>query len=95
MKVLEVNEGKSSFLIDEKHIAPEALSREDLLYILNKIYEDETDGIEIPQLEELEEIKNPIEKEIVQQIIQKMVEFKNNVENIRQEVQSQFPPIKN
>lgn len=94
MKVLELNNGKSSFLIDEKRIAPEALSREDLLYILNKIYEDETDSIEIPQLEELEEIKNPIEKEIVQQIIQKMVEFKNNVENIRQEVQSQFPPIK-
>ncbi|EGO7681660.1 hypothetical protein [Enterococcus faecalis] len=95
MKVLELNNGKSSFLIEEKHIAPEALSRKDLLYILNKIYEDETDSIEIPQLEELEGIKNPIEKEIVQQIIQKMAEFKNNVENIRQEVQSQFPPIKN
>lgn len=95
MKVLELNNGKSNFVIEEKHITPEKLTRENLLYILNRIYEDETDSVEIPQLEIIEEIKNPIEKEIVQQIIQKIIEFKNNIENIRQDVQSQFPPIEN
>lgn len=95
MIILELNEGKSNFLIEDKYIAPEELSRDDLLKILNKIYEDKDDSIEIPQKEAIEEIKNPIEKEIVQQIIQKIFEFKENVENIRQEVQSQFPPIEN
>lgn len=47
----------------------------------------------IPSIEELDEIRNPIEKEIVQQIIQKISDFSNNVENIRQEVQAQFPVI--
>ncbi|MGO2617143.1 MAG: hypothetical protein ACTH83_02075 [Lactococcus cremoris] len=95
MKVLEINNGKANFLIEERHVAPEELSRDDLLYVLNKIYENETECIEIPQPEVIEEIKNPIEKEIILQIIQKISEFNINVKNIRQEVQSQFPPLKN
>lgn len=95
MKVLEINNGKSVFLIEQGHVVPQELSRDDLLYILNKIYENETECIEIPKTEIIEEIKNPIEKEIVQQIMQKISEFNINVKNIRQEVQSQFPPIEN
>lgn len=60
--------------------------------ILNNIYESE-ENVVIPSIEELDEIRNPIEKEIVQQIIQKISDFSNNVENIRQEVQAQFPVI--
>ena len=71
---------------------PENLSRADLLMILNNIYESE-ENVVIPSIEELDEIRNPIEKEIVQQIIQKISDFSNNVENIRQEVQAQFPVI--
>lgn len=93
MKILEIRQGKSSFLIRGEHVEPESLSRDDLMYLLNKIYEDETESIEIPHQKLLQDIKNPIEKEIVQQIIQKISEFKSNVNNIRQEVQSQFPPI--
>lgn len=93
MKILEIYQGKSSFLIRGEHVEPENLSRDNLMYLLNKIYEDEADSIEIPHQKLLQDIKNPIEKEIVQQIIQKISEFKSNVNNIRQEVQSQFPPI--
>ncbi|BDW39654.1 TPA: hypothetical protein ACF3XF_001254 [Enterococcus faecium] len=92
MKVLIVNSGKSKFVIGENNVEPENLSRDDLLMILNNIYESE-ENVVIPSIEELDEIRNPIEKEIVQQIIQKISDFSNNVENIRQEVQAQFPVI--
>ncbi|MGG5329745.1 hypothetical protein [Enterococcus sp. AZ163] len=92
MQVLIVNSGKANFVVGEKNVEPENLSRDDLLMILNTIYESEED-VTIPSIEELEEIRNPIEKEIVQQIIQKISDFSNNVENIRQEVQAQFPVI--
>lgn len=92
MKVLEVNSEKSYFVVGQKKVEPENLSRDDLLMILNNIYESEEDVV-IPSSEELDKIRNPIEKEIVQQIIQKIYDFSNNVENIRQEVQAQFPVI--
>ena len=92
MKVLIVNSGKSKFVIGGNNVEPENLSRADLLMILNNIYESE-ENVVIPSIEELDEIRNPIEKEIVQQIIQKISDFSNNVENIRQEVQAQFPVI--
>ena len=92
MKVLIVNSGKSKFVIGENNVEPENLSRADLLMILNNIYESE-ENVVIPSIEELDEIRNPIEKEIVQQIIQKISDFSNNVENIRQEVQAQFTVI--
>lgn len=92
MKVLIVNSGKSKFVIGENNVEPKNLSRADLLMILNNIYESE-ENVVIPSIEELDEIRNPIEKEIVQQIIQKISDFSNNVENIRQEVQAQFPVI--
>lgn len=92
MKVLEINAGKSSFCIEENLVSPEELSRENLLKILNDIYEKGSDEIvEIPDDSQLSEIKNPVEQEIVRQIIQKIDEFKENVENIRQSVEAQFP----
>lgn len=92
MKVLMINSGKSNFVIGENNVDPENLSRGDLLMMLNNIYESE-EVVVFPSIEELDEIRNPIEKEIVQQIIQKISDFSNNVENIRQEVQAQFPII--
>ena len=92
MKVLEINAGKSSFCIKENLVSPEELSRENLLKILNDIYEKDSDEIvEIPDDSQLSEIKNPVEQEIVRQIIQKIDEFKENVENIRQSVEAHFP----
>jgi len=93
MQVLEINHGKSSFVVGENHVAPEDLSRDDLLTMLNNIYESMEENIVIPNSEELDEIRSPNEKEIVQQILQKISDFSNNIENIRQEIQAQFPII--
>lgn len=96
MKVLVINSGKSMFIVDDnQYVSPEDISREDLLKILNDIYEKSNkEEVEIPNKIEIEMIKNPVEKEIVQQIIKKISDFKDNVENIRQELQISFPDIK-
>lgn len=91
MRILKISLGKAYFIVDDNEVIPEEISREDLLRILNNIYETEEEII-IPN-KEMDEIKNPVEKEIVQQIIQKISDFKDNVENIRHEVRTQFPDI--
>lgn len=93
MQVLTIDNGKSSFVVKENNVVPENLSRNDLLTILNDIYEATEETVLIPTSEELDRIRNPIEKEIVEQILQKISDFLSNVENIRQEVQAQFPTI--
>lgn len=93
MQVLTIDHGKSSFVVRENNVVPENLSRNDLLTILNDIYKATEETVLIPTSEELDRIRNPIEKEIVEQILQKISDFLSNVENIRQEVQAQFPTI--
>ncbi|ELB10019.1 TPA: hypothetical protein QFD45_000770 [Enterococcus faecium] len=92
MKVLKIDSGKSYFIVRENEIIPEDVSREDLLNILNDIYETK-EKIIIPNDTDLEKIKNPVEKEIVQQIIQKISDFVGNIDNLREEIQAQFPEI--
>ncbi|AAN59220.1 TPA: hypothetical protein ACPQXA_001333 [Streptococcus mutans] len=92
MEVLKIEGNNCFFIVDAENIKPEDLSKEHLVSILNLIYETD-DEIEIPSLEIIEKIKNPVEKEIVHQIIQKIEEFKENVENLRKEINSQFPKI--
>lgn len=94
MKILKIEAGKSKFLINSKEVSPEELNRDDLLKLLNDIYEmtDQT-ILKIPTSEEMEEIKNPVEKEIVNQIIKKISDFSSNVINIKDEVNMGFPEI--
>lgn len=94
MEVLKINSGQSYFIIGGKSIEPEELSRDNLIELLNDIYEnDESDNIIIPNRNEINQINNPVEKEIILQIIQKITDFKNNVVNIKSEINAQFPHI--
>ena len=92
MEIL-TNNGKSCFfMIGEQMISPQDLSKDDLVEIFNSIYESEEE-IEFPDEQMIADIKNPVEQEIVDQIIRKIKEFSENIENIRQEINSQFPKI--
>ena len=93
MNLLEINNGKATFVKGNAHIKPEELSRDDILFILNSIYENESENVIFPEDEQITSISNPVEREIVKQIIEKIKEFNENVEIIRLEVQSQFPLI--
>ena len=79
-------------MIGEQMISPQDLSKDDLVEIFNSIYESEEE-VEFPDEQMIADIKNPIEQEIVDQIIRKIKEFSENIENIRQEINSQFPKI--
>ncbi|TCD45743.1 hypothetical protein D3X11_05855 [Streptococcus sp. X16XC17] len=79
-------------MIDNDRIKPEALSKSNLLKLFNEIYQlEDIDAIQIPKEDEIDNIKNPVEKEIISQIIQKVIEFVNNLEQIKQDIESSFP----
>ena len=95
MQVLTVN-GGCYFLIDDNQVKPENLTKDDLLKLFNEIYEiEDIKSVELPTEGELNNIKNPVEKEIVNQIIQKIEEFINNLESIKRDIESSFPSIEN
>ena len=92
MEILTID-GKSCFFhIGEQMIRPQDLSKDNLVEIFNSIYESESE-IDFPDEDMIANIKNPIEQEIVDQIVRKIKEFSENIENIRQEINSQFPKI--
>ena len=93
MKILTINQ-ECNFLINEREVKPEDLSKEDLLALFNTIYElDNINSLKIPKDTEINNIKNPVEKEIVYQIIQKIQEFKDTLEQIKQDIESSFPNL--
>lgn len=94
MKILEINNGKSKFIVEQNQIYPVDLSRDNLLTIMNEMYTT-SENIEIPTDEELNALHNPVEREIVEQIIRKIVDFKDNISNIKHEVEVSFPDINN
>lgn len=93
MQILTINQ-ECNFLINGREIKPENLSKKDLLDLFNDIYKLENiDSLKIPEDAEIDKIKNPVEKEIVSQIIQKIQEFKDNLERIKQDIESSFPSL--
>ncbi|MCD0672163.1 hypothetical protein I5B96_13440, partial [Staphylococcus aureus] len=71
---------------------PFNLSKDNLLDIMTEMYNTSED-ILIPSNEIINNIKNPIEKDIVEQIVNKISDFKDNINNIKHEVETQFPKI--
>lgn len=95
MQILTVDEKGSYFLIDGNSIKPENLSKDNLLKLFNEIYQlEEINALQIPDEVAINKIKNPVEKEIVNQIIQKVEEFVNNLEQTKQDIESSFPNLK-
>ncbi|EGQ0541960.1 hypothetical protein [Staphylococcus aureus] len=54
-----------------------------------------SEDILIPSNEIIDNIKNPVKKDIVEQIVSKISDFKDNINNIKHEVETQFPKINN
>lgn len=92
MIFLKIEDKKAYFILEEKKIEPEEISRDDLLNILNLVYEEHRNII-FPEDEEFSSIVNPIEKEIVEQITAKIKEFHSNVPSIKEQINNQFPEI--
>lgn len=88
------NDSGCYFIINERKVRPEALSKNDLLDLFNAIYQiEDITTLQIPEDTEIENIKNPVEKEIVIQIIQKVKEFVDNLDQIKHDIDSSFPSL--
>ncbi|WP_192947920.1 hypothetical protein [Staphylococcus sp. GDY8P100P] len=92
MKILEQNDTGIYFLVKGEEISPLNLSKGNLLDIMTEMYNTSED-ILIPNNEIIDNIKNPVEKDIVEQIVSKISDFKDNINNIKHEVETQFPKI--
>ncbi|MGQ7685777.1 hypothetical protein ACTGVB_01190 [Streptococcus suis] len=93
MQIL-TNDSGCYFIINERKVRPEALSKNDLLDLFNAIYQiEDITTLQIPEDTEIENIKNPVEKEIVIQIIQKVKEFVDNLDQIKHDIDSFFPSL--
>lgn len=93
MKILTIDDG-CKFLIRGTEIKPEALSKNDLLNLFLDIYDlEEDETVDLPEEDEINSINNPVEREIINQIIQKVVEYLENLDQIKKEVESSFPNL--
>lgn len=93
MKILKIIESKPYLVVtDKKTVEISQLNREDLLTTLKTIY-DSTEEYNFNYESDLEEIVNPVEKELTKQIMQKIKEFYENRDNLLKEVQDKFPQI--
>ena len=93
MQILTINT-ECYFLINGRKVEPKNLSKQDLLKLFNDIYELENiDLLKIPEDDEIDKIKNPVEKQIVSQIIQKIQEFKDNLGQMKKNIESSFPSL--
>jgi hypothetical protein len=91
MEILKIN-NSCHFCINSEDIKPEELSKQNLLDLFNKIYEiDNIQKIKIPTKEEINSIKNDVEREIVSHIVEKIKEFTDNLEQMKKEIDSKFP----
>ena len=95
MQIL-INNSGCYFMINDRKVKPEDLSKDDLLDLFNSIYHmEDITKLQIPEDMEIDEIKNPVEKVIVKQIIQKIKEFVDNIETIKKGIESSFPSLTN
>jgi len=92
MKILEYTDNEARFNISEaKQVRVLDLSREDLFKIMENIYDDKLfyDMSDIDTI--VEAIKNPVEKEITTQIIEKIQEFSEHVDDLKASLSSKYP----
>lgn len=94
MIFLKVEDKRAFFTISGRELKPEEMSKDELFAILNMVFENH-DSIVFPSDEDLDSIVNPIEQEIVQQIISKIKVLHTNVPDISKEIKSRFPDLDN
>lgn len=92
MNFLKINEKKAHFILEGKEIKPEEINRDELLEILNIVYEKHSE-IVFPNTDDFSSINNPVEKEIVEQLTAKIKEFHTNVPDIKNEINNKFPKL--
>ncbi|VDG23479.1 hypothetical protein MUDAN_IGPPGNFN_02067 [Lactiplantibacillus mudanjiangensis] len=92
MKILKISRNKIYFCIsDEKCVLVRNIQRDDLIQMLRNIYmnKDYYEDIE-SELDNIEDIPNAVEKEISDQILRKLIDFRKNVDSVKNSIESSF-----
>lgn len=92
MNILEINDGTPYLCKDksEKYSVCK-LTREELVGLFMNVYED-SEYYDF-NVDDLENIKNPVEKEITKQLLVKIKEFSDNSEDLKKEFDDKFPEL--
>lgn len=94
MRLLEIKHQDVYINLDvENPVEIEALTKENLMKILENIYNDKDVYEDLVAGIMFEDIKNPVKKVIAEQIINKLNEFRNSAETLKVDIESRFPPI--
>lgn len=94
MKILDKSDKHTTYFIltETEKVSVTKLSRKNLVTILQNIYNDNDYYNDLDTCE-TRDIKNPVEKAIVEQIILKLCDFKDSAKTIQSEINASFPPF--
>lgn len=96
MKHLKIDSGEATYSVDgENYKELHNLSKDDLLEIMNSIYNLEVDGFENIADRNNSTIKNPADMIVYDNIFSKLEQFFDNREILRQEIDELFSETEN
>lgn len=94
MKILESTDRGNYFVLDKDEKEPVLeITRDNLFKMMENVYSNK----DFYDMEDssliISEMKNPIEKEIANQIVNKIKEFQGQVDNIKARLDAQYPEV--
>ena len=94
MKLLELTKASLSFNIDETRQVPVLdIKKEDLFSIMEKVYNDKNYYDISMSQNVLSQVKNPVERDVANQILSKIKEFTNQVDWLKSQLNDKYPKI--
>ncbi|MBQ6510348.1 hypothetical protein IJI94_00015 [Candidatus Saccharibacteria bacterium] len=90
MELLKIENNKGLFLRNNSYISVKEIEREDLLDILDKIYEDDSFIVAKIPKEDIDTINDLAEKIIFENVYSKIFDYYNNKSNLRSEIDGLF-----
>lgn len=94
MKLLELTKASLSFNIDETRQVPVLdIKKEDLFSIMEKVYNDKNYYDISMSQNVLSQVKNPVERDVANQILSKIKEFTNQVDGLKSQLNDKYPKI--
>ena len=94
MKLLELTKASLSFNIDETRQVPVLdIKKEDLFSIMEKVYSDKNYYDISMSQNVLSQVKNPVERDVANQILSKIKEFTNQVDGLKSQLNDKYPKI--
>ena len=90
MELLKIKNNKGLFLKNGSYLSVKEMGREDLLTMLDKIYEDDSFVVVDISDENIDNINDPAEKIIFRNVYHKVFDYYNNRDNLRNEINDLF-----